>query len=95
MSNCIIKFWKINLKFLLPICLAFLQVVFIIINKYYTEEHNNLIFQLLAHSIGEMLIKLLPCILKISLNDIKKKKHLPKLNKIMQTLYFIMRSFYR
>ena len=72
MSKCIIKFGQINTKFLLPIFLALLQVVFILINRYYEEKHNNLVFQLYAHSIGEMLIKVLPCILKISLNNKEK-----------------------
>ena len=74
MSNCIIKFGQINTKFLLPIFLAVLQVVFIIINRYYEEKHNNLVFQLFAHSIGEMLIKVLPCILKISFKNLNEKQ---------------------
>ena len=69
MSGSIIRFGQINKKILLPIFLAILQMVFIIVNRYFKEEHNNLVFQMYAVSFGQMLIKFLPCILKISVNN--------------------------
>ena len=74
MPESIIKFGKISKKILLPIFLAIFQVTFIITNRYFKEEHSNVIFQMYSLSIGILLIKVLPCILKISLNDIKKSK---------------------
>ena len=74
MPESIIKFGKISKKILLPIFLAILQVTYILTNRFFKEEHKNAIFQMYSRSIGQMLVKALPCILKISLNDIKKSK---------------------
>ena len=74
MPESIIKFGKISKKILLPFILAIFQVTFIITNRYFKEEHSNVIFKMYTLSIGQLLIKVLPCILKISLNDIKKSK---------------------
>jgi len=75
MSKSFIILGSLNLKYLLPFFLAILQVVFIIINRYYEEEHNNLVLQMYMLSLGEMSIKLLPCILNISnLNDNIKER---------------------
>ena len=74
MPESIIKFGKISKKILLPIFLAILQVTYILTNRFFKEEHKNVIFQMYSCCIGQMLVKTLPCILKISLNDIKKSK---------------------
>ena len=66
MAKSPIIFGALNTKLLLPTFLAVLQIVFIITNKYYYEEHNNLVFQMYMLSLGEMSIKFLPCILNIS-----------------------------
>ena len=63
MSKSFIILGSLNLKYLLPFFLAILQVVFIIINRYYEEEHNNLVLQMYMLSLGEMSIKLLTCII--------------------------------
>ena len=74
MPESIIKLGKISKKILLPIFLAILQVTYILTNRFFKEEHKNVIFQMYSCSIGHLLVKALPCILKISLNDIKKSK---------------------
>ena len=73
MAKCLIKFGQMNIKLLLPFFLVLVQVSFILINTYY-QEQNILVFLILAYSVGQMLIKLLPYILKISPNDIKEKE---------------------
>ena len=64
MPESIIKFGKISKKILLPIFLAILQVTYILTNRFFKEEHKNVIFQMYTFSIGQMLIKVLPCIKK-------------------------------
>ena len=81
MPEFFIKFGKVNQKILLPIFLAILQSVFIIFNKYYDEEHSNLVFQMYALSFGQMLIKFLPCILKISSNNTSKLEYVGEFRK--------------
>ena len=81
MPEFFIKFGKVNQKILLPIFLAILQSVFIIFNKYYDEEHSNLVFQMYALSFGQMLIKFLPCILKISSNNASKLEYVGEFRK--------------
>ena len=70
MSKSFIKFGSINKKFLLPFLLAVSEVAYIIFNKYYPVKDVNLILHVYSMAFGEMSIKLLPYILKISDNDI-------------------------
>ena len=94
MPESIIKFGKISKKILLPIFLAILEVTFIIINRYFKEEHRNVIFQMYTFSIGQMLIKVLPCILKIALNDIKKSKLAGQINQNKWKHYSLLSLLY-
>ena len=70
MSKSFIKFGSINKKFLLPFLLAISEVAYIIFNKYYPVKDVNSILHAYSMAFGEMSIKLLPYILKISDNDI-------------------------
>ena len=94
MAKCLIKFGQMNIKLLLPFFLVLVQVSFILINTYY-QEQNILVFLILAYSVGQMLIKLLPYILKISPNDIKEKEPYGKIKQenasiILYYAYFLL-----
>ncbi len=66
MSKSIIIFGGINKKLLLPFFLSLAQIILVIINENYPEKENNLVLQMYMLALGEMSIKLLPLVLKIS-----------------------------
>ena len=66
MSKKIIIFGEINKKLLLPIFLALGQTIINIINEYYPEETHNFVLNLYPISLGQILIKILPYLLRIS-----------------------------
>ena len=66
MSKCYIKFGSINNKLFLPFLLAVSEIAYILFNKYYPVHEVNLILHVYSMAFGEMSIKFLPCILKIS-----------------------------
>ena len=73
MSKSFINFGSINKKFLLPFLLAASNIAYIIFNKYYPVKEVNLILHVYSMAFGEMSIKLLPYILKISDKDVVKR----------------------
>ena len=75
--KCPIIFGRINKKLILPVLLSITQIIFLIFNKYYPKTTYNIIFQLYCLSLGQLMIRFLPCILKIK-NDEKKGKEIKK-----------------
>jgi hypothetical protein len=78
MSKSIIIFGGINKKLLLPFFLSLAQIVLVIINENYPEKENNLVLQMYMLALGEMSIKLLPLVLKISDKENSKEKIIKK-----------------
>ena len=78
MSKSIIIFGRLNKKYFLPLLLVICQMIYIIVNAYYPEKENNLVLQEYTLALGEMSIKLLPLILKISNKEIEKEKEIKK-----------------
>ena len=78
MSKGIIRFGGINKKHIFPFLLAASEIIYLVFNRYYPVHDENLILTLYSISIGEMLIKFLPIILKIQSYDenLKEKKEL-------------------
>jgi hypothetical protein len=78
MTKCPFILGTINKKLFLSLFLAILQVAMILIYRFYPKKENNLVVQLFVLSIGEMLIKTFPYILKFSdigkLNEKEKEK---------------------
>jgi hypothetical protein len=78
MSKCPFILGTLNKKLFLSLFLAVLQVAMILIYEFYPKKQNNVVIQLFVLSIGEMLIKTFPYILKFSdigkLNEKEKEK---------------------
>ena len=78
MSKCPIILGAINKKLFLSLFLALGQVAMILIYAFYPKKDNNVVVQLYVLSIGEMLIKTFPYILKFSdigkINEKEKEK---------------------
>ena len=78
MSKCPFILGTLNKKLFLSLFLAVLQVAMILIYEFYPKKQNNVVVQLFVLSIGEMLIKTFPYILKFSdiekLNEKEKEK---------------------
>ena len=72
MSKNLISFGSLNKKYFLALVLIVAQLVFVIFNKYYPEKITNMIMEAYISTLGQMSIKLLPLILKIS-NDKEEK----------------------
>ena len=87
MSKCPIIFGKLNKKFLLPLILAISQIIYVIINNYYLEKHNEMILHMFLLSIAEISIKLFPLILKINI-DVETEEKPAKQKKCLH--YFIL-----
>ena len=74
MSNKIIIVGELNLKLLLPFGLAVFQILLKVITQSFPLEDTNMILELYATSFGEMFIRLMPLILKISPSQINNEK---------------------
>ena len=81
MLKNLVQFGTINKKFLLPLILILAQLVFVVFNKYYKEPISNLAIQLFMSSFGQMSVKLLPLMLKISNDKEEKTENLIKQKK--------------
>ena len=82
MSKCPIIFGTLNKRHFLSLFLALGQIALILIYQLYPLKENNVVVQLYLVSIGEMLIKTFPCILKIS--NIEEVKEQEKEHKMVQ-----------
>ena len=89
MFRKIIIFGKINKKFLLPFFLGLVQILLSIISAYYPLKKNNFIFQAYNLSLGQILVRLFPLILKISVLDSAKERML-KINKCLHYFLFCL-----
>ena len=81
MLKDLILIGTLNKKFLLPLILIIAQFVFVVFNKYYKEPISNLAIQLYMMSLGQMSVKLIPFILKISDDKGEKVENLIKQKK--------------
>ena len=89
MTKGIIRFGGINKKHIFPFLLAASEIIYLVFNRYYPVHDENLILTLYSISIGEMLIKFLPIILKIQSYDenLKEKAELTTKKKFCIILY--------
>ena len=88
MAKRFIILGEINKKILLPIILICAQVVYIIINEFAFKEQKYNILEMLMFSLGQISIRFVPCILKISNEKRNESLKLTKKNKCLH--YFIL-----
>ena len=87
MAKCFIIFGRINKLIILPLLLTITQIVYIVVNKYLLiREQKYSILELLMISLGQMSIRLIPCIIKISNEKNKEKSKLTKKKKLLKLL---------
>ena len=87
MSRCPIIFGEINKKLLLPAFLTITQIILLIVSTFYQKGKKDIISSLYSLSLGQIIIKFLPFILKISIDIDKKEK---ELNQRKFLHYFIL-----
>ena len=73
MAKCPIIFGRINKRLLLPVFLSITQIILLIVNNFYYPENKDIVSSTYSLALGQIIIKFLPCILKIS-NDEEPKK---------------------
>ena len=73
-SKSPIIFGRINKRLLLPVLLSITQIILLIVNNCFEPDKIDLVSSLYSLSLGQIIIKFLPCILKISNHDEKKEK---------------------
>ena len=86
MSKKIILFPNLSKKYFLPFGIALFQIILINVNKYYPDNNKNTCLELFSSSLGFMLIRILPCLFKISHSN-QERRHKKKKN--MYILYNI------
>ena len=74
MYGKLISFGEVNKKLLLPFLLALADIIFIILNKYLTDNENNSIINYYSLAIGQLAIRLIPYFIKISDKDESNEK---------------------
>ena len=88
MSKSPIIFGRINKRLLLPVFLSLTQIILQIVNNFYFPENKDIVSSLYSLALGQIIIKFLPCILKISKDDESKKEKEVKQRKCLH--YFIL-----
>ena len=88
MSKCFIIFGQINKKLLLPLFLIISQVLYILINELAFKEQKNSILELFMFSFGQISIRFIPYIIKISIENSNEKFRSTRKRKILH--YFIL-----
>ena len=73
-SKSPIIFGRINKRILLPVFLSITQIILLIVNNYFDQDKKDIVSSLYSLSLGQIIIKFLPCILKISNGEEKKEK---------------------
>ena len=73
MAKSPIIFGRINKRLLLPVFLSITQIILLIVNNFYYPENKDIVSSTYSLALGQIIIKFLPCILKIS-NDEEPKK---------------------
>ena len=66
MSNNYIILGELNIKYLLPFGFAALQIILQLINQLFPEEGINTVLEMYSTAFGEMSVRLMPLILKIT-----------------------------
>ena len=74
MLENLISFGTLNKKYFLALVLIAVQLAFVLFNKYCPEKISNMIIEAYINSLGQMSIKLLPLILKISNENEENKE---------------------
>ena len=77
MAKKIILNPNLNKKYILPFGIAFFQIILIILNKYYPSDTKNDCFETLSIALGKILVRILPCFLKISHTN-QERRHKKK-----------------
>ena len=88
MSKSPIIFGRINKRLLLPAFLSLTQIILQIVNNFYYPEKKDIVSSTYSLAIGQIIIKFLPCILKIDKDDETKKTKEVKQRKCLH--YFIL-----
>ena len=88
MSKSPIIFGRINKRLLLPVFLSLTQIILQIVNNFYFPDKKDIVSSLYSLALGQIIIKFLPCILKISKDDESKKEKEVKQRKCLH--YFIL-----
>ena len=83
MSKCFIIFGQINKKLLLPLFLIITQVLYILINELAFKEQKNSILELFMFSFGQISIRFIPYIIKISIENSNEKFRSTRKRKIL------------
>ena len=73
MAKSPIIFGRINKRLLLPVFLSITQIILLIVNNFYYPGKKDIVSSTYSLALGQIIIKFLPCILKIS-NDEEPKK---------------------
>ena len=92
MSKSPIIFGRINKKLLIPVFLSLTQIILQIVNNFYYPDKKDIVSSLYSLALGQIIIRFLPCILKIS-NDEENKNQQEKEKKKKQKKclhYFIL-----
>ena len=85
MSRSIIIFGQLNKRYILPFLLTLTQIILIIVNNFFPKKETNIVFHDYTIALGQMSIKFVPYILKIS--DKEEKKYY--LNQNRKNVYII------
>jgi len=88
MSRSIIIFGQLNKRYILPFLLALTQIILIIVNNFFPEKETNIVFHDYTIALGQMSIKFVPYILKISDKEEKKVLFESKQKKCLH--YFLL-----
>ena len=78
MPKKILILGELNLKLFLPFGLTAFQIIVKVISQLFPEESKNIILETYSMSFGQMLIRLMPLILKITPSQIKEEKPLKR-----------------
>ena len=92
MTKKIILFPNINKKHILPFSIALFQIILMIVNKYYPNDANNGCLEMFSTSLGQILVRVLPCFFNISHSN-QEKRHKKKRPYIYYLLLIIIQLF--
>ena len=74
MSKSPIIFGRINKKLLIPVFLSLTQIILQIVNNFYYPDKKDIVSSLYSLALGQIIIRFLPCILKISTDEENKNQ---------------------
>ena len=88
MAKCFIIFGQTNKKLLLPLFLTLSQIIYFLVNKYLLKDQKFNVVEMLILSLGQISIRLIPHIIKISIEKNEKNLKLKKKKKCLH--YFLL-----